>query len=345
MRVHLPLQHLDLLAEGGDHRDQRADHRGAGRGDLRRLGQLLAAQRGPDHGSFLADVTAAGALERGADLCGGQPRRRYRVRCPGQQLQGVGGVQVLERVQRGREEITQLMAQPLNMAGPLPDQRLMRPGHDLDRLRGRAVPGHRAQLMSIGAHHVRQCVRVAGVASGSRHPVPFPVPRRLQRVDPGHQVTGRDQRLDPQAPVSLDPDRHLRVLGAAELLADHRVQPRHPRRALGQPRPGQHPPRGIHHLDVVIVLGPVIAYEQHALSRPRYRTTRAACGRTISDLIKQCSRHGGGHDIPAAIYSPGHRQGHDLGAGLPERARDRKVLTCRRLPDPSLPHGRPVSSY
>jgi DDE superfamily endonuclease len=36
----------------------------------------------------------------------------------------------------------------------------------------------------------------------------------------------------------------------------------------------------------------------------------------------------GGHDIPAAINSPGHRQGHDLCAGLEARAS--RVLTCRR---------------
>ncbi len=34
----------------------------------------------------------------------------------------------------------------------------------------------------------------------------------------------------------------------------------------------------------------------------------AASGRTISNLIKQCSRPYGGHDIPAAINSPGSRQ-------------------------------------
>jgi hypothetical protein len=57
------------------------------------------------------------------------------------------------------------------------------------------------------------------------------------------------------------------------------------------------------------ILGPVISREQHALSRPRCQSHRAACGRAISDLINECSRHSGGHDIPAAIYSPGHRAG------------------------------------
>jgi hypothetical protein len=38
----------------------------------------------------------------------------------------------------------------------------------------------------------------------------------------------------------------------------------------------------------------------------------------------------GGHDIPEAINSPGHRQGHDLSSGL--KTREEKVLTFRRPP-------------
>jgi hypothetical protein len=79
------------------------------------------------------------------------------------------------------------------------------------------------------------------------------------------------------------------------------------------------------------VLSPVIPDEQpHQISRPRCRISSAACGRTIGDLMKQCSRQYGGHDIPAAIDSPGHRQGHDLLQGL--KAQGQKVLTRRRPP-------------
>jgi hypothetical protein len=136
------------------------------------------------------------------------------------------------------------------------------------------------------------------------------------------------------------------VLIVATVLADHRVQPGHPRRAPFQPRPGQHPARSIHHLDVVIFLRPVISHEQ--LHRPLLPST--------PDLGSPRENHQrpnkrvltppqGGHDIPAAIYSPGHRRGHDLGLGLPEGAQEPTVLTRRRLPEPSLPDGRPVSSY
>jgi hypothetical protein len=53
------------------------------------------AGRGVQFG-FLRDVAAPGAGERGADLGDRQPRRRSRVRCLGQQLQGIGGVQILK---------------------------------------------------------------------------------------------------------------------------------------------------------------------------------------------------------------------------------------------------------
>jgi hypothetical protein len=47
-----------------------------------------------------------------------------------------------------------------------------------------------------------------------------------------------------------------------ELPSDHRVQFGHPRHALGQTGLGQPAPRGVHQLDVVMLLGPVISYEQ-----------------------------------------------------------------------------------
>jgi hypothetical protein len=180
----------------------------------------------------------------------------------------VPGVQVLERRQRGRKEIPQLVPQPLGVTGPFPDQRLVRAGYHLDCLRGRGIGGDLAQLMEVGADHVGQHVRVRGVALGLRHPVPFPVPRRLQRVDPEHLITRGGQRHHPQAPAGLDPDpHHQAVLVVAGVLADHRVQPGHPGRALFQPRPGQYPAAGVHYLDVVILLRPVISHEQlHSFS-------------------------------------------------------------------------------
>jgi hypothetical protein len=46
------------------------------------------------------------------------------------------------------------------------------------------------------------------------------------------------------------------------MLADHLMQPGHPGRPLGQPRPGQDPARIIHQLNIVMIFSPVIP-DQH----------------------------------------------------------------------------------
>jgi hypothetical protein len=52
------------------------------------------------------------------------------------------------------------------------------------------------------------------------------------------------------------------------------VPPGHPGHAFRQPLAGQHPPRSIHQLHIVMVLRPVIPDEQpHMFSRPRSRTS------------------------------------------------------------------------
>jgi hypothetical protein len=103
--------------------------------------------------------------------------------------------------------------------------------------------------------------------------MPVPEPGRLERVHREHPVTGRDQCRDPRAAVSLDPDQHLRIVGVlAQLTADQAVQLRDSSRTLSQPLPGQYLSRLVHHLDVVMVLSPVITHEQphqHSLSRIR----------------------------------------------------------------------------
>jgi hypothetical protein len=253
----LPLQGFHLLVQGGQHRDEGAHGGGVCRGHDGGLAQVPGAQHRLDPLRLPGDAAAAGALEGRADLRDGQLRRRRRVRCPAQQFQGVRRVEVLERLHRGGEVIPQRMPQPLGAPGAFPDQRLVRPRHHLDRRGQRGVPGHRPQLMRVGAHHVRQDMSVTGVAFGTRHAVPFPVPGRLQRVDREHRVPGRDQRGHPRAPVRLDPHRDLPrvvLIGVlAELLADHRMQPRDARHPLGQPGLRQPPARHVHQLDVVMV--------------------------------------------------------------------------------------------
>jgi hypothetical protein len=54
--------------------------------------------------------------------------------------------------------------------------------------------------------------------------MPLPVPRGLQRVHRVNDIPRGDQRHHPRAAVGLDPDRHLRVPGIAQVPADQLVQ-------------------------------------------------------------------------------------------------------------------------
>ena len=257
-------------------------------------------------------------LSAAADLRAGQLRGPGRVRRPGQQFQRIGRVQVLKSPQRGRKVLAQLVPQPLDLPVPFPDQRLMGTRHHLDRPRARAVACHRAELVGIGAHHVGQHVRVTGIALGAGHAVAFPVPRGLQRVHPVHRVPGRDQRAHPRAAVGLDPDDHLRIIGAlAQLLPDQFMQPGHPGHPFRQPLTGQHagPPR------------PSAPRHDDPQPSHRLRTSASILPPEMPDPVSSLRENNqrpnetvltpaGGHHIPAAINSPGHRQGHGLFTGL-----------------------------
>jgi hypothetical protein len=128
------------------------------------------------------------------------------------------------------------------------------------------------------------------------HAVAFPVPRGLQRVHPVDHVPGRDQRSHPRAAVGPGSDDHLRIIGVlAQLLPDQLVQPGHPGYPFWQRLRPSTRPRLIHQLHVMMILSPVIACEQaHQFSRLKCRIRSAACGRTISALMKQCSRQQAG---------------------------------------------------
>jgi hypothetical protein len=117
MRIDLPLQDFDLLVESPQYRDGGAGGGRVDRGEYLGLAQMLTAQHGLDLGGRLRDVTAAGAGERGTVLGDRQPRRRGRLRCLGQQLQSIGGIQILTRFQRDWEILAQRMTQRLGVAG------------------------------------------------------------------------------------------------------------------------------------------------------------------------------------------------------------------------------------
>ena len=268
-------------------------------------------------------------------------------RGPWPAVPGCRGVEVVERHQRGGEVVAQRVPQPLGVPGPFPDQRLVRPGHHLDRRGLRAVPGHRPQLVGVGAHHVRQHVRVAGVALGTRHPVPFPVPGRLQRVDRKHRVPGRDQRRHPRAPVGLDPDQHLPAVLSASSPSAHRSSratgPSPPRPRAAGPWPAAGPRR--------------------PSARRRGGPQPSHLPRTASTMLPprdpdNASSLRENHQRPNESVLTPHQAGttsHQrstlpaTGRGTvfrqDSKVQEARVLTCRRLPDPSLPHGRPGSPH
>jgi hypothetical protein len=123
----LDVEDVDQLDLGGHDRRVGVLHR-------RRLVQLLGAQRLPDRGDLSVEVTAAGPPQRGEDRGPWQAGGAGRVRCPVQQFQCLAGGQVVEGLQGGREELAQRGAQPQHLPGAVPDQALMRPGDQLDRL-------------------------------------------------------------------------------------------------------------------------------------------------------------------------------------------------------------------
>ena len=76
----------------------------------------------------------------------------------------------------------------------------------------------RPVVVAVGADHVGQDLGVTGVGLRSRGRVAVPIARGRHRVHREHQIAGRDQRGDEQAPVGLDPDHHL--AGLIDMAAD-----------------------------------------------------------------------------------------------------------------------------
>jgi hypothetical protein len=226
----------------------------------------------------------------------------------------------------------------------------VRPGDHLDRLGKVAVPGDRAQLMPVGAHHVGQDMRVAGVALGPGHTAALPVTGHLQRIDRIHQITGREQRLYPRPPLGLDPDHDLDRLAVlahvlAHVLTDHRVQPGDPRDPLRKPGLAQPPTGPVLDLHIVVILSPVISDQQQ---QPDLQTSTTGHARQPAEELPQPNdqvltppRTGTTSHQRSTLPTTG--KGHDLSVEL--NVLGGRVLTYRRLPDPSLHQHRPVSTH
>jgi hypothetical protein len=97
---------------------------------------------------------------------------------PCQQLQGIGGIEILKRRKRGREILTQRMTQSLGMTGPLGRSTSLRPGHHLDRLasvhcqRPPGAAGGKRTLALISKSPQRRYQRIATMITpgGNRNP-------------------------------------------------------------------------------------------------------------------------------------------------------------------------------
>ena len=231
---HLLFQHPGLGDHRGDHRDQ-CGH--AGRvhpGQLDPHRELLAAQRRHDLGSPGLEVALPpGLTQQGRNPGWGEPPTGRRVGCRSKDGEGVtAGEVVAERFERGRVALPQQRAQRVRRALPHPDHRLVRPRRQPDLLGQHTVTSRWTVVGPVKPDDLSEDVRIAGVGLRPRHPVAFPVPRRLQRVDRVDGVTGGDQRLHPRTPIGLDPHDHLVGVGVQiGMLAQQLVEACHP----GQP--------------------------------------------------------------------------------------------------------------
>ena len=173
----------------------------------------------------------------------------------------------------------------------VPDHRLGARATTLTPSASGRVTGGRAQLVGIGAHHVRQHVRVAVVALGAGQRVPFPVPEACSgftgntstRPRSAPRPTGRGRSRSRSSPPRPRVLRHEPAISACN--------PAMPAAALGQPPLRQDLAGLVHHLDVVMILGPVgsPSLQRHRTSRQRCRSPSGSLReQPSSHLIKQC---------------------------------------------------------
>jgi hypothetical protein len=218
--------------------------------------------------------------------------------------------------------------------GPLPDQRLVGPGDHLDRLRLRGVPGDRA---GAGGSRYGPCRPACArrprrswpprppAVPGSGPPATGSLRSPCTRRRPAPAPTGPDRSRSRPAP----PPRHRRRHRSA----------RRPSRAAG---PSPPPPRAAGPWPTGVPRRP--SPPHHGATRPSHpqrtaaqSSTPSTCsrspvasGRTISDLITQCSHrhsHGGQRHPSSDQLSRADQRGHGLSTGL--KVQGNEVLTRR----------------
>jgi hypothetical protein len=108
-----------------------------------------------------------------------------------------------------------------------------------------------------------------------------------------HEVSGCDERGDEQSTIGLDPDDHLTWI--LDVGTDHVVEARDPVHAFGKSSTPKAFSVLIHHVHVVMGLGPVHSDKDHPA--PLIDGTFVEPEDPSSSLMDKCSRH----DIPPAV--------------------------------------------
>src|SRR5699024_6981147 len=94
------------------------------------------------------------------------------------------------------------------------------------------------------------------------------------------------------------------------------LPPVHSLRPPPRPPPAQDPASLVLHLDVVVILGPVVTDEQQCLHAPNSQPTDQAANKSMRRANGSVLTPAGGHDIPSVVHAPDHRRGHGLRPGL-----------------------------
>ena len=136
-------------------------------------------------------------------------------------------------------------------------------GEDLDRLDVGAVAGQWAVVVAVGADQVGQQLGVAGIGFSAGDLMAVAIAGDRQRVDREHLIPGRAQRLHPQAAIGFDADHHL--AGLLDMSGYQLVEPSYAGQPFGQPTRRQPRPVSIHHVNVVVVFGPIVPDKDHPL--------------------------------------------------------------------------------
>jgi hypothetical protein len=159
---------LQLVVQGADHPDQGRDGRAVGLGDHPGGLQLRLAQDGLQLGGAAVHAALTTGSTQGRGQLG--PRQlaaQGRGRGHAEHGQGVAAAQVAtDGGQRPGVELPQQAAQLVELALAGPDQALVGPGQDLDRLGQGAVAGDWAVVVAVGPDQVGQDLGISSIGLG-----------------------------------------------------------------------------------------------------------------------------------------------------------------------------------